>query len=166
MKDFFKRFLAAVNCFQQESRGSQPVWFWPPPSSLLPHLQLNRLLWSEKVIFTCVWTATPGVTYSLSHTHTHTGTLQKQLDGRAIWLQFLKGVPRPGVCPLSDTAAAVWMKSALSTPDAFPSLSLCFSCRARSVSQGSSRRPGLQQRTVRLSAVLWNDIYFTGKVND
>lgn len=65
---------------------------------------------------------TPEVAHSVTHTHAR-GTLQKQLDGRAIWLYFLKGVPRPGV---SNTATPVRIKSA-----EFPSqtLSLCLSLR-------------------------------------
>lgn len=71
---------------------------------------------------------TPGVTLSLSHTHacTHTGTLQKQPDDRAIWLCFLKGVPSPGVAQSQIQPLQCEWSQQSSLPRRFHCLPLCF----------------------------------------
>lgn len=70
-----------------------------------------RLLWSEKIIFTCLKVNAWG--YTRTHARTHcTGTLQKRRDDRTIWLHLLKGVPRLPSCPILAIAPQEWMKSA------------------------------------------------------
>lgn len=94
---------------------------------------------------------TPEVAHSVTHTHAR-GTLQKQLDGRAIWLYFLKGVPRPGVGQSQIQPLQCELSQQSFLPRRFPCVCLCASAAvthacsavaqwtACSVFQESSRR--------------------------
>ncbi len=120
-----------------------------------------------------------GYTLSLSLSHTHTGALQKQLDGRAIWLDFLKGVPHPELPSLKYSHSSANEVSSVSFPDAFP-LCLCVSAAvthacsavarwtACSVYQGSSRWPGqlVSLLFYGIVSLIFSHYHFMGKVKD